>query len=429
MIGNSRWLTRNTKRFAISKLWGGALLATGVAMTFGAASCGGSSGGPLPFLVGDGVWVADEIPNTESEAPQIDEFSTGQFLNGVRNIAPRKAITNGGKGNVPPFFFPKDTLFDSSGDLWVVDGGGGELNTGAALFEYNPSQLKGHNGEITPAFFLTSNGNFEFPQFGVFDASGNLWVSDSTAGAIFEFTHEQLTATPPGGDQDPNITLIDTQDENELSSPIGLIFDSSGNLWVADNENNQILRFNSSTLTNLSHGLNDVAADASIQTVSTDAGESLNQPWGLSFDGSGDLWVTNEAFPQAALSNAVVKSNVAKAPQQAQANQAGQGTVVEFAAADLPIDSAHSPTPAATILPTDVNNSVSLDDPNGISVDVKRGLVIVANEGVDESAGSISAYRLKSIGAGGALVPNSFVPGTPTTTLFTPTGLIVGPIY
>ena len=413
----------------MSTLWGGALLAAGVAMTFGAASCGGSSGGPPPSNVGDGVWVADEIPNTESEAPQIDEFTTGQFGKGVRNKAPRKEITNSGSGGVPPFFFPKDTLFDSSGDLWVVEGGGGDFDTGAALFEYNPSQLKGHNGEITPAFFLTSNDNFEFPQFAVFDASGNLWVSDSTAGVIFEFTAKQLAATPPGGDQEPNVILMDTKDANELGSPIGLIFDSSGNLWVADNENNQILKFNNSTLTNLPPGLNDRAADASIQSVSTDGTNSLAQPWGLSFDGSGDLWVTNEGFPQAALSNASVKSHAAKAPQQAQAAQAGQGTVVEFAAADLPTDSASSPTPAATILPADVDDSVSLDDPNGISVDVKRGLVIVASEGVGDNPGSISVYRLKSIGAGGALVPRSFVPGTPTTTLFTPTGLIVGPVY
>ena len=381
MTGQLKGTRSAFKKGAISRWWSGALLAAGVAMTFGAASCGGSSGGPPLFVRGDGVWVADPFPNSESGAPQIDEFTTDQFRNGVPNPKPRKIITNGGTDTVPGFDVPQDTLFDSSGNLWVIDGGDVADEVPAAIFKFTAAQLKG-NGEITPAFFLTSEESLVFPEFAVFDGGGNLWVSDLGADQIFEFTAEQLTTTPPGGDQVPALSLTDSTDDNPLGGPIGMVFDATGNLWVADNTNSQLLKFNHSTLANLTPNTeNDVPADASIQSVSTDTADSLANPFGLSFDGSENLWVTNEELPAAQPTGTALKSNAAKAPQQAQAVATdGQGTLVEFAAADVSAATPGSaPTPAAIVLPADVDDSVSLDDPVGVSVDVKRGLVILAN--------------------------------------------------
>jgi len=437
MTGISRWSRSSLKRGAISKWWGGALLAAGVAMTFGAASCGGSSGGGPFFFLGQGVWVADPFPvdssGAETGVPQVDEFTTGQLNSRVSDVSPRKAITNPGDDTttppIPPFVFPQDTLFDANGNLWVVDSGTGEPGT-AAIFEFDSSQLK-NNGDVTPTFFLTSSDNFVFPQFAAFDAHQNLWVSDVGAnegGEIFEFTNEQLTTTPPGGDQEPALILQDSEDP--FDSPLGIAFDSVGNLWVANNGDSDLLEFNADKLEGLT-GVNDVAADGTIDSVSTDAGtDSVEAPWGLAFDLNGNLWVTNE-FSAATVMTAA--RSAANGPQQAQAAPTeGQGTLVEFAAADVTTPSAGStPTPAAVVLPTAVDGSFSILDPNGVTVDPARGLVIIANADSNDVEGfaGISAYKMSSIGSGGELTPNSYVPSTGRTTLGAPAGLIVGRVH
>ena len=62
---------------------------------------------------------------------------------------------------------------------------------------------------------------------------------------------------------------------SNLSDPVGIAFDSSGNLFVANAGNNTIKEFNSSG------------------TGHTFASSSLSLPWGIAFDSSGNLFVAN----------------------------------------------------------------------------------------------------------------------------------------
>lgn len=420
MAGNSRWSRSTSKKGAISRWWGGALLAAGVAMTFGAASCGGSNGNTF-FFLGDGLWVADQ------GAAQVDEFNTLQLGSGVKDVSPRKIVTNANANptSVPTFTAPQDTVFDGETNLWVVDGGD---NTTAGdgtqqVFEFTGKQLRGTHGTVnlTPAFFISSP-DMIFPQFAVFDEAGNLWVSDSSADEIFKFTPQQLTAV--AGQTTPALTL-DTED---LNAPLGLAFDSNGDLWVANNgatgdaEDLGLLEFKAKTLAGLS-GTSSVPSDAQFTSVTTGQGTpSLDAPWGLSFDSVGDLFVTNEQ-PDFAPSASVTSAAAAATPS------IGQGTVVEFSAAQIAAATAGAaPTPVAAIVPAAIDGTASLEDPNGVVVDRRLKTLVVANDGGDADSPSLSKYNLNAIGAGGALVPNSFVAGD-LTTLDEPTGLSVGAVF
>jgi DNA-binding beta-propeller fold protein YncE len=64
-----------------------------------------------------------------------------------------------------------------------------------------------------------------------------------------------------------------------LSSPMGLAFDTTGNLYVANNSSNTVTRYDSS--------------GARIGTFFVPSGQGLNVPTGLTFDSSGNLYVAN----------------------------------------------------------------------------------------------------------------------------------------
>lgn len=191
---------------------------------------------------------------------------------------------------------PVGLAFDNSGDLWVAQ------YYALDLVEFTPSQLAtgGTVGvNLTPAITIKSS-SFKSPAFLAFDKSGDLWMSDaySTAdatgsfGEIFEFTPSQFAA---GGSLTltPNISLA----TKTLQAPYGLVFDGSGNLWVANSakSSNTVQEFAAADLTGsgVIQPAAKVTLGATTVTGSTSTANSLDFPRGIGFDGSGNLWVSN----------------------------------------------------------------------------------------------------------------------------------------
>ena len=395
---NPRWL-------------GGALLGGAVAMAVGIAACGGSSGGPPPVSHGLAAWVAN------AGGPNVLEFGRNQFNHKVSTGKPNKAFGTTG------FTAPQDTFFDANDDLWVVDGGNGD-GTGEAVFEFSSTQLKNLNKDPNPTPIFTisdlSGGvPFLFPQFGAFDSSGNMWVSDSTQNVIFEFTAMQLTGT--GGSGITPAVVIENADS--FDGVLGIAFDGSGNLWVANNGDQSLVKIAAADLAAVSGigGVHTIPITATFDSVGSPL--SLDAPWGLAFDAEGDLWVTNEqpsfASPTATPSSAATGAAPAAAPT------IGQGTIVEFSASVVNGATGESaPTPAVVLTPASVDKGMpSIDDPNGVTIDLKTGFLIIANA----AGNSLSGYKLNGI-ATGSPVPNSFVVDGKTT-LNGPAGLIIGPSF
>ncbi len=139
---------------------------------------------------------------------------------------------------------PQDTLFDSNNNLWVVDGGANDgKGTGAAVYRFLFNQVISLNTNSTPAPNFTIKAllpvggtTFLFPQFAAFDATGDLWVSDSAANVIFKFSTAQLSsASGVGLTPAAILTNIAPPAPQAFNGPLGIAFDGAGNLWVDNN--------------------------------------------------------------------------------------------------------------------------------------------------------------------------------------------------
>jgi secreted PhoX family phosphatase len=80
-----------------------------------------------------------------------------------------------------------------------------------------------------------------------------------------------------------------------LSGPAALAFDSSGNLWVADNGNNRVLKYSAPFANGMAAvavlGQGDFTSNSSNQGNASPSATSLSAPQGLQFDSDGALWV------------------------------------------------------------------------------------------------------------------------------------------
>ena len=168
---------------------------------------------------------------------------------------------------------PFALAFDSVGDLWLAN------YSSDTLVEFTPSQLAA-TGSPTPNVTVSATGgSIDGPLGLAFDSSGDLWVANGSGEDLVEFTPGQLAAT---GSPTPNVTVT-----HSLSDPVGLAFDSSGDLWAANNAIGTLVEFTPSQLA----ATGSPTPAVTIEGMDTD----LVGPTGLAFDSSGDLWVSNNA--------------------------------------------------------------------------------------------------------------------------------------
>ena len=119
----------------------------------------------------------------------------------------------------------------------------------------------GNNGSTIAASMATfASTNLSSPQGLAFDSSGNLYVANYGDSTISKFD--------ASGGYVSNIT-------SNLSYPSGLAFDSSGNLYAANIISTTISKFNSAG------------------TFLSQINSNLNNPVGLAFDSSGNLYAAN----------------------------------------------------------------------------------------------------------------------------------------
>jgi ligand-binding sensor domain-containing protein len=207
------------------------------------------------------VWTNDNAKVVEFTPSQLSKLRT------VSNPTPNATIGSA------DFQALDGCLFDAAGDLWIVDYGAD------GLFELTHSQLTaGSSPSITPAIAITSPGNFVEAVYGVFDQSGNLWVSNESNNELLEFSLSQLGSS---GDKAPAVVL--SSSDGSLDYPGQAAFDSKGNLWVANFDNTTVVMFAKSQL----------AASGSPTPVLTLSSKALGNPWGLAFDSSKNLWISD----------------------------------------------------------------------------------------------------------------------------------------
>jgi hypothetical protein len=406
---------------------GFATLAAGAtALALSVVGCGGSSGGGSSSVSGAAIWTTNQvIPGGHAG---VIEFTQNQLRHlAIANVPPKKQNLSAS------FFSPQDDFFDFFNDLFVIDGGNG-VDADEAVYEFTPKQLMQlkKNDAPAPAFTISTLGGdvpFIFPQFGALDASGNLWVSDTGRqpdqdpdgddgiGVIFKFTAQQLTASTGVG-----LTPAAVLEGPNLLGPLGMAFDGSGNMWVANNGDTTLVKISSSTLSSASGVVFPVPVAATFEsTIPAAPGQlpSINGPWGLAFDDFGNLWVSNE---QNIIIGAASDSQRKELP--AVAAPETPGSVVQFAAAIVSAATGTStPTPAVVLTPASVDSESSIDDPQGLSIDLADNFLFIANA----AGNSISAFDLDGIASGNP-VPNLFIFGG-NTTLNAPAGLTIGKAF
>jgi hypothetical protein len=252
-------------------------------------------------------WVTN-CTGSSSNHGSITEFKMATLgqLPSSGSPPPDVAISDDGSGNLVNCPW---TMTFNSGNLWAANSNEFTAPPGFVT-EYQPSQL-GSSGHPTPHITLTDPSEFTSPTGVLFDSSGNLFVTDfgpgqfakAGSGKIWVFNAAKVGALTPG----TNNKKSDVQlFDPTTAQPVNGALDSSGNLWVVDCAANEIYMFSKSVLTSGASTANAIFQSTSI-TTPNGTEKTIDCPGGIAFDKQGNLWYTNFFSAVSPVSGAVAE--------------------------------------------------------------------------------------------------------------------------
>jgi sugar lactone lactonase YvrE len=188
----------------------------------------------------------------------------------VNTIAGTGAVgSSNTKGSVT-FNFPTGVGVDAAGNVYVAEVGNSDI------------RIINTQGAVT-----TMLANLSGPTGVTADASGNLYIADNGNSIIVKITNKGVASTLAGtrgvrGSQNGAGTGA------QFNQPQSVAVDSSGNVYVADAGNNMIRKINSQGVVTTIAGSTTSGSQNGVG-----AAASFNRPTGVAVDASGNVYVAD----------------------------------------------------------------------------------------------------------------------------------------
>ena len=191
-----------------------------------------------------------------------------------------------GQGGQARFWFPNGLAVDAAGSIWVAE------QTNSDIRKISPeglvSTLAGSAWQIGSTDGQGSLATFEFPYGVAVARNGDVYTADTGNQIIRKVTPSGVATTVAGTAHEWG-TDDGLCGAAKFSNPYGIAIDGSGNAYVADTSNNTIRKVTPNGLVSTLAG---VAGQAGADDGPAGAAK-FNTPYAIAVDGSGNLFVAD----------------------------------------------------------------------------------------------------------------------------------------
>ena len=253
---------------------GGAAIAAGLAHPYG-----------VTFDIAGNMYIADWGNN------RIRIVNTLGIITTIAGNGTPGYSGDGTAATTAKLYNPTGLTIDAAGNLYIADESGmriRKVNTAGIISTFAGDSIMGNSGDGGPATAAKLNS----PTGVTFDAVGNLYIADYGNCRIRKVNTSGIITTIAGGLQgysgDGGAATA-----AKLNNPASVSFDATGNLYIADRNNNRIRKISTSGIISTIAGKNYVIGFSGDGGPATAA--ELNGPWGVTFDATGNLYISDAA--------------------------------------------------------------------------------------------------------------------------------------
>ena len=264
--------------------------------TYGYSGDGGSAtSAKLNYPTGVAVDASGNLFIADEENHRIRKVSTSGVITTVAGNGTKGYNGDGGIADSAELYYPTGVAVDASGNLFIADqynnrirkvSKSGIITTVAGNGYGAGTNNGGYSGDGGSAISAELNG----PNDVAVDAIGNLFIADQGNNVIRKVSTTGIITTVAGNGILGYSGDGGSADSAELNYPTGVAVDASGNLFIADYNNHRIRKVstNGITTTVAGNGTPGYSGDGG----SADSAE-LYYPSGVAVDASGNLFIAD----------------------------------------------------------------------------------------------------------------------------------------
>lgn len=197
--------------------------------------------------------------------------------------------------------FPYSVAVDNAGRLWVTDYGNHRvLRFDDAANKATGAAADGVLGQstFTTLTAATTSTGMRFPVGIAADSSGRVWVADQGNHRVLRFDNAASKANGAPADgvlgQASFTTNSVATSATGMNNPVNVGVDAAGRVWVADFSNNRVLRFDDAATKINGAAADGVLGQPNFTTPSAViSATGLNGPFGVAVDSNGRVWVSD----------------------------------------------------------------------------------------------------------------------------------------
>jgi sugar lactone lactonase YvrE len=238
-------------------------------------------------LVNPATYSNFYIADTSNHRVRKVTQSTG-YISTVAGTGTSGAFT-AGTATSSKLSAPNGVALDSSGNLYIADTGDhavAKVNTSGTLSYFAGT---GTSGTITAGAATSSKLNS--PAGVAFDGSGNAYIADSGNHEVLKVNTSGTLSIFAGTGTSGTITA-GTATSSKLNSPTGVAVDSSGNVYIADGGNHAVLKVNTSgSLAYFAGTGTSGSTNDNNNSAATSA--KLKTPYGVAWDSSSNVYIAD----------------------------------------------------------------------------------------------------------------------------------------